>query len=109
MEVGGGMALSVSEGGEEAADMGVGSTLVEGEHRGVVTKETVVGMEVWAVDGGCGGSEAPRVACACKLALEVVLELGIGVLLGVGSDKGGAMGEAELEGEVEWCDAASSE
>ena len=38
--------------------MGVGSALVEGEDRGIVAKEAMVGMEVGTVDGRCGSSEA---------------------------------------------------
>ena len=101
--------LAIACRGEESADVGITSTLIESKDRGVLAEEAVVGVEKGTVDGGSGGRVAPRVAEAGELALEMVLKLDSGVLLNVRGDESGAMGKAELKGEVERCDTALGE
>ncbi len=109
VELGACMTVAIARRGEKAADVGVTSTLIESKDGWVVAEEAVVGVKKGAVDGGGGGSAAPRVAEAGELSLEMMLELDGGVLLSVRGDEGGAMGKAELKGEVERCDASLGE
>ncbi len=103
------MALIIALRGEEPADMRVSSTLTECKDGWVVAEEAMIGVKAGTMDGRSGGSVAPGVADACELSLEVVLKLDGGVLLNVRGDKGGAMGKAELKGEVEWRNASLGE
>ena len=89
--------------------MRVGGALIECTDRGVLAKEAMVGMDLGTMDGRGGGCAAPWLSDACELTAEVFLKLVCGVLLDVGGNGAGGVGEAKVEGEEEWSNASASE